>query len=137
MEPMQTPKLETTPPRKQKSTLLGILAIVLAIGVIAIVGWLTWSAWNDRNDEETPAAAVNITTEGFVPSTIQIKKGSDVTWTNRDSNARSLQGDDEGLGLETKSLTQGNAYSFMFEDSGTFTYHDPLNPAVKGTVVVE
>jgi len=138
MEPTQTPQLESTPPRKSQPKLLGILAILLAVVVVVVTGWLAWSAWNDRNDEETPTAEISISADGFTPSTIRIKKGSDVTWTNKDGNARSVKGDEDNLGLNTTDpLSQGSAYSFMFEQSGTFTYHDPTHPTAKGTIIVE
>lgn len=140
MQPTQDSTEQSMVPSRKGSSNKGIviLAGLLLVVVVAIVAWLSWTAINDRNDEETPPATVTITSGGFSPSTIVIKKGSDVMWTNEDTQARAIVGDQEALGLKTpEPLGQGESYSFVFDDAGTYTYHDPTKPALKATVVVE
>lgn len=88
-------------------------------------------------------AAITITPQGFVPATLKVSPGTKVTWTNQDASPHQIASDPHpthtGLnGLESISLTQNSNYSFTFNQPGTYTYHDHLNPyKLKGTVVVE
>jgi plastocyanin len=88
-------------------------------------------------------ANVSVTKDGFVPATIQIKKGSQVAWTNNDSSPHQVITDPHPThtnlkSLDSSSLGQGESFTFTFEKTGTFTYHDEMNPLnLKGTVIVK
>lgn len=103
--------------------------------------------FSDGSDVEavpTPEVVeIKITADGFVPSTINIQKGDYVQFTNTDSNAHwpasdphpvhtGLPGFDSLKGIET-----GKYFRYQFTTAGTFTFHDHLHPALKGTVVVK
>jgi plastocyanin len=139
MQPTQNPTEQSmaspkSPSKKGIILLAGLLLTVIA----AAVAWLSWMAISDRNDEETPPAAVTITSGGFSPSTIVVKKGGDIVWMNEDTKPHSITGDQEDLGLKTpEPIEQGESYSFVFDETGTYTYHDPTDPTFRATVVVE
>lgn len=88
-------------------------------------------------------AQISISEDGFVPGTITIKAGTQVTWTNTDKSSHQVASDPHpihsGLAdLESPALLTNDSYSFVFEEVGSFTYHDHLNPLkFRGTVVVE
>jgi plastocyanin len=75
---------------------------------------------------------------------VTIKKGTSVTWKNQDDAEHQLvltspnpPAELEGFGL-TEGIGKGEAYSFTFEATGTFTYNDPTSPElVQGTIIVE
>lgn len=124
---------------KRKSTLLGALLLVVAIGLIY------W--YNARNGtvvaSTSNAAVVDITSQGFDPRTISIKAGQSVEWVNEDTNPHQPATDpyplENGLaGFRAAApLQHGDSYSFLFNKPGTYTYHDHLNPfSFVGTVVV-
>lgn len=89
-------------------------------------------------------AEVTINQEGFLPATILIKKGTQVTWVNNDSQSHQIASDPHPThtnlaGFEAdESLLTNDSFTFTFEEVGTFTYHDCLKPLdFKGTVIVE
>lgn len=89
-------------------------------------------------------AVVSITSSGFVPSAIKVKKGTVVRWVNTDSALHQVSSDPHpthtGLaGFDSEEgMQKDDSYAFTFENAGTFSYHDHLNPLkFKGSVIVE
>lgn len=84
---------------------------------------------------------VKITADGFSPKSITIKSGERITWENTDSANHTVNSDQHPTHLlypflnlgrippgEKKSVTPG---------TGTFTYHDHLNPSLTGSITVQ
>jgi plastocyanin len=71
----------------------------------------------------------------FSPETITIKKGTKLTWTNKDSVEHTVTGDD-GKGPDSGPLSQGETYSYTFNEAGSFAYHCAPHPSMKATVIV-
>lgn len=93
------------------------------------------------NSEPVATDHVTIVNFAFTPAHITVKKGTTVTWTNKDSAAHTVTEDHGGTadgdpGLESKGLTQGESYSAAFNKAGTFTYHCSIHPGMTGTVTV-
>ncbi|OGH39232.1 MAG: hypothetical protein A3B44_00660 [Candidatus Levybacteria bacterium RIFCSPLOWO2_01_FULL_38_21] len=92
---------------------------------------------------ENQPVVVKITKDGFVPATIKIDKGTKVTWINQDISLHKIASDPNPaqpnlLGFVSKNLARGDSFSFIFMDSGTFTYRDQLNLSkYKGVVIVK
>ncbi len=114
---------------------------VWAASRIAVLGKIKQTT-NTTNTEVKTTAKVEITTGGFAPTLVTIKKGGTVTWENEATALAwpasdphpahtGLAGFDTGLGL-VKDAT----YSFIFNTAGTFGYHDHLNASHTGTVKV-
>lgn len=102
---------------------------------------------DDENDElmgtdspdviPTITSAVNIEGMAFAPKLITVKKGTTVTWTNKDAVSHTVTADDKAqIGLDSPMLANGKTYSYTFDKVGTFTYHCAPHPAMKGTVIV-
>lgn len=91
---------------------------------------------------QTPAAG-DVTAEikdfAFTPTTITVKKGAKVTWTNKDTVQHNVISDDnsQSKGLSSELLAQGESYSFTFTEAGTYSYHCGPHPSMTGTVVVK
>jgi plastocyanin len=79
---------------------------------------------------------VSIAQTGFQPQTINITAGQTVRWTNNDFSGASHQVVADDGSFTSPTLKQGATYSHMFEDAGTFKYHDGLRPLFTGTVAV-
>lgn len=138
---------------------LVILAVLLGTGWFlqqqGILSNLTLTAqqvWQELFSSESqptipqaqiPAAQVTITTQGFVPQTILLKKGSGVIWTNTDNKPHQIASDPHPthsllptLG-KGKILSPASSFTLTFNKTGTFTYHDEENPLkFKGVVIV-
>jgi len=109
---------------------------------------------------QAPAVKENVVTytdSGYSPNTLTIKKGETVTFTNQSSRSMwpasamhpthtvysgtSLDEhcpDTAGTAFDAcKGYLPGESWSFTFNKTGTWKYHDHLNPSDRGTIVVE
>ena len=78
---------------------------------------------------------VEIKNFAFSQSTLTIKKGDTVKWTNNDGTSHTVVFDSSAI--DSGTLTQGQSYSHTFNDAGTFAYHCGIHQAMKGTIIVE
>jgi amicyanin len=96
---------------------------------------------NNQSDQQ---AAVPVTTDkvdikdfAYSPSTITVKKGTTVTWTNQDSTKHNVAPDTEtGDFKASELLAKGQTYSVTFNTVGTFSYHCTPHPYMKAQVIV-
>lgn len=109
------------------------------------------------SDVNTPSTSnsgtnkIEITSEGFSPSTLIISSGTTVIFTNKDSvkhwpasaaHPTHLVYPDSGGCIGSKfdachGLNQGESWTFAFIHKGTWKYHDHLNPKLFGSITVE
>jgi plastocyanin len=150
MDPTTDTSYEYQAPAGQSSRklwkVLGAVVIVIALvcGIIAGISLTRKEAVNQASAATASAGTVTITRGGsFVPDTIRVKKGQSVTWFNLDGR-RSRQilpaSDDAakalpGFGTQD-GLAKGDAYTYVFEQTGTFDYHDSESSQNVGTVIV-
>ena len=120
--------------------MIGVLVITIGIASVLII----------RNKDqqgvqaEQTTVTVQISADAFTPQTVKINKGESVTWVNTDGKPHEVAADpfpsnSQLPSLKTQdALAQNDSYTYTFDQKGTFTYHDPLNPlALKATVIVE
>jgi plastocyanin len=83
------------------------------------------------------AADGSVSIEGFAfsPSTVTVKVGVSVTWTNNDSTAHTATADDDSF--DTEQLGNGESSTLTFSTAGSFAYHCAIHPQMNGTLVVE
>jgi plastocyanin len=112
-----------------------IAAVLVTVATIFVVRFLM-----ARQVSAATNAQVSITSSGFNPATITVKRGESILWTNQDTKPHSVAADTSAGSNMTldESLNPGDNLSTAFNQSGTYTYHDPAQPtALKGTVIVE
>jgi plastocyanin len=82
-------------------------------------------------------SVVNIDIKGFAfnPSSIDIKVGTKVIWTNNDNVPHTVTSD-SGTTLNSPTLSPGETFSFTFENIGTYNYHCNIHKMMKGVVNV-
>lgn len=92
----------------------------------------------------TGIGEIIVTKNGFSPEEILVKKGTAITWVNNDNLPHQITTDpyplNNGLlGFDSgEPLRTNDTYTYTFEATGRFTYHDNLNPkGIKGVVRVE
>ena len=78
---------------------------------------------------------INIANFAFSPSTLTIKSGDSVTWTNKDSSAHTVTSD-SGNELDSERISNGQIYTHVFAQAGTYSYHCTPHPRMKATIVV-
>ena len=95
---------------------------------------------DESNSESEGSVAETDTVEikdfAFTPASIRVKKGTTVTWTNKDSAPHTVTGVDSNKGPESGTLNKNETYSFTFEEVGTFGYICDFHPSMKGEVTV-
>ncbi len=144
------PSPTTTPSPTNRKSLTMLSVVVVAIVLILVVSFAVYHKRNTNrattvtNSTVLPATQVTITANGFNPATISVKKGQTVIWTSRDTSPHQPASDpypaEDALPgfVDEAALTKGETYGFKFDQTGTFTYHDHLNPLqLKGTVIVK
>ena len=120
--------------------LLGCLALALVVG----------GCGGDDDDngggggggqQQAPAATsggaqVTMKDIKFNPSTVNVKVGDTVTWTNDDSVGHDVTGDGFKSG-SAGGLAGGDTFKHKFAKAGTFKYQCTVHPGMTGEVVVK
>jgi amicyanin len=101
----------------------------------------TTSTENQQSSESDikPVATDNVEIKDFAysPAAITVKKGTKVTWTNKDSTRHNVSPDNESADFKASELlAQGQSYSVTFNTVGTFAYHCTPHPYMKASVIV-
>lgn len=108
-------------------------------------------AQTKEGNKQFEANAVSYTDNGFVPSSLKIKPKETVTfkndsslplWVASGSHPSHTQYPITGGCIASafdscKNIKQGEAWSFKFDIVGDWKYHNHLNSADEGTVIVE
>lgn len=166
-QPVMPPANQSPTPQDGGKKKMVIIVVVVLV-VLAVVGALVFAMMGKDSDkdatpatptqnQETPAqtdttkpdttsdsdaqsgaVAVTISNFAFSPSTIKVKKGSTVTWTNNDSAGHTVTSDDNSAvsGLDSELIAQGKTFSFTFDKVGVYSYHCTPHPSMTGTVEV-
>lgn len=94
---------------------------------------------------------IGITDGGFSPTELKIRKGDTVIWTNKNNKSSwpaSAMHPTHGVYPEKggcisstfdacKGLDLGETFKFVFNQVGSWKYHDHLNPTYTGGIIVE
>jgi len=76
----------------------------------------------------------------YIPSSIVIEKGKQVTWVNQDSAFHSVTSgfyNEPTEFFDSGHLDPFESFSITFDESGTYDYFCTLHPWMKGQVIVE
>jgi plastocyanin len=79
-----------------------------------------------------PSATVVMKGLKFAPKRVTIQAGQTIEWVDKDLVDHSVV----AKGIDSPDFAQGETWSHTFARAGVVRYHDRLNPAMKGTVVV-
>jgi amicyanin len=110
-----------------------IILFVLCMGAISFseTGLRAASA-----AETGPAPAeIKIDNFSFTPPMLTVQAGTKVTWTNHDDIPHNIVSPEQRF--KSKPLDTDDAYSFTFNEAGTYQYFCGLHPKMVGKVVVE
>lgn len=77
---------------------------------------------------------IQITKNGFTPSTVTVTAGDTVTWHNSDTKTHQVVADNGAFA--SPALASGASWSYTAGKSGKFTYRDAYATTHKGTVTV-
>lgn len=109
---------------------------VIAISLIIIS---IHSCSKSNTTAQQPPAGGNAVTEDIYnmafPGTITVKKGTTVTWNNKDGYAHTVTSDD-GTSFNSGSLAGGASFSYVAATAGTIKYHCNFHSNMNGSLVV-
>jgi plastocyanin len=78
--------------------------------------------------------AVSIDNFAFVPTTLTVRVGSTVTWTNHDEEPHTVAANDGSF--HSPAMGSQGTYSHTFATAGKFDYVCSIHPYMHATVVV-
>ena len=94
---------------------------------------LTTSINQDKQfNENKVTVSIGSMENSFVPNTITVKKGTEITWTNRDI----VEHDVTGNGWASGMIAPGAEYKHTFDTVGSFDYKCSIHTTMQGTVNV-
>lgn len=123
---------------KNISYVIIFLVLIAAIMGIAYVYGPSSTDLSADEGTEGPNNVILITHETLTWKNTTIKQGTNVTWINHDFAVdHQIVGGSDGFTFKSGVLKNGESYSVVFSNVGTFNYHDALNPSLSGTINVE
>lgn len=93
--------------------------------------------------DETSAATIHVTAQGFEPRDVEIAKGESILFINDDASAHWPASDVHPLhttcpGFDAlRGLNTGEQYRVTFTKSQTCPFHDHLNPSLTGIIITK
>ncbi|MDX6581926.1 MAG: hypothetical protein QOI10_1110 [Solirubrobacterales bacterium] len=121
------------------------IACAGVVAAIAFAGCGGGDSSSTTSSESTSTAAaatsaastdkIEISDYKFVPATVTVKAGTEVTWTNSDDTAHTATAGDSSF--DTGDLDKGDSKSITFDQPGTFAYYCRFHPFMKATVEVQ
>ncbi len=117
------------------------IIIVIGLIILAIGGFLILTKNKPSiSPESSPQPTVEISPNtveisnfAFNPSEITVKKGTTVTWINKDTATHKIKSDT----FNSEDLNQGGTFNFTFENTGSFDYVCGIHPSMTGNIKVE
>ena len=135
----QLKKINTAPRRQSRriTILSGFTILVIAVALVTAIAFQA-----GRHTGRPGIAVVDITSNGFQPATLSVKSGTEIVWTNKDTDLHQIVANPFPSGTDLPSLRSeilngSQGYVYTTGKTGTFGYHDQLHPTVNGTVIVK
>jgi plastocyanin len=116
-------------------TKIFLLAGIVILALAACASPSTVAPTVSVPSSSSTAAEIQISGFAFNPTTITVKIGTEVKWTNMDNVSHTVTSD-TGTELDSPALSNGASYSHIFNTEGTYTYHCAIHPSMTGTVIV-
>ena len=120
-----------------------IAVVVIAAGAFVFIG-SGGESQNSSNSEATETAQTEavpnqIVIENFAynPATITIKKGTTLTWVNKDEAKHDITPTSGASDfMRSELLSQGESHSATFDVVGEYEYKCSPHPYMKGKIIV-
>ena len=126
-------------PAEQLRDVLGITHVNYVAGnhTLAVVdsALSMASALQARLEKTANTNEVKIDIFSFAPKSLTVKAGTVVTWTNHDDIPHTATSTEKTF--TSPVLDTDQAYSFKFQEPGSYPYFCKIHPTMTGTVVVE
>ena len=121
--------------RHRTLSLAAFASTLLLIGALASCSSKSNPTSSNNSNNPPPPNSVSISGFAFNPSSLTVKAGVTVTWTNQDGTAHTVTSDN-GAFTSSGNLATGAQYAFTFMTAGSYPYHCSIHPAMRGTITV-
>ena len=125
---------------------IGVLVVIIIIGRVVL------NSYNHTNHSSNKTAVnqraplpkevtITLTKNGFSPSQVTIKVDSAARWVNKSGSQETVNSDNYPTNQLHKELNFGifsnnSSVVHTFTKSGTYGYHNQLNPKQHGEIIV-
>lgn len=118
-----------------KNLIVAVFAAILVIGGVYYFGQQYYSAPTEKTNNAVSKESNSVSIENFSfnPSTITVKAGTTVVWTNNDSASHTIKSDT----FNSSTLSKGASFDYKFDNKGSYDYSCGIHPNMKGKVIVE
>lgn len=94
------------------------------------------SGWGDPSAAQAPdPTRIVVKNFMFQPTSLTVKAGSTVTWTNMDEEPHTVVS--TGGVFRSNALDTKDSFSFKFDKPGTYGFVCSIHPQMVGTIVVQ
>jgi len=118
-------------PKKNSLMLVGVALLVLGLAGSLLIYRNNHKAAPGNTAKTSPApsqvaavktadAQVSLASAGFMPASLRLKTGSQVTWTNTDTVGWILSSS-QLPDMDSDAINPKDSYSFTFDKAGTYT----------------
>ncbi len=133
----------------KRNVILGVVILVVIVGAVAVwLGRNTTTTTNSKSSDSssTPSTGketvITYSDGGYSPSKITVHSGDKVIIKNASSHGMQFDSDPHPVHTNNPELNVGEVdggeqMSFTVDKKGTYGYHNHLNPAQTGSIVVE
>ena len=125
--------------------LSSLAALALMLALIAVLSSCKSNSYstnpsypnNPGNPNNPPPSPNSVSISGlaFNPSSLTVKVGTKVTWTNNDATVHTVTSNN-GAFTSSGQLATGEQYQFTFMTAGSYSYHCSIHAYMTGTITV-
>ena len=118
-----------------------VMAGILLVALVALAGCGSKSTTTPTSPKTTPSTTPKTTTGNkisivdfsFNPSTLTIKPGDTVTWTNTSAGTTHTV---TSTGFDSGQIAPGGTFQHTFPTAGTFDFHCSIHTSMTGKIIV-
>jgi plastocyanin len=86
--------------------------------------------------EQAPGKEITIDNFSFVPQSLSVKAGTQVTWVNHDDIPHTVVSEDL-VTFRSRALDTDESWSFTFTKPGTYAYFCSIHPKMTAKIIVQ
>lgn len=123
---------------------LVLLGALIAGATVAVAAMAVFAIGPFTPAAQAPGASspqqVTIVNYSYNPQSISVKAGTNVTWTNMDSEGHTVTVGAHGGGhmaaIDSGMMNQNQSFTYTFNTPGTYEYHCDPHPPMMGIITV-
>jgi plastocyanin len=113
--------------------------LIIGVLVVALASYCSKGSSygsSSNNNNNTPANNNTVTMKNmsFSITSLTVKAGTTVTWTNNDNTTHTVTADNDSF--NSGDIKAGYSFTKTFNAQGTFAYHCTYHSTMKATVIV-